>query len=362
MIFYILFFIFFAIISVEYYLKPFRNKDFIYLIILLLGFFAGLRAPGVDLDYNSYQGIFDQIYDISKVEKETYISFFEPGFLASILFFREIFKVNYVLVIMLFYALFSVFLKIKSINRLSQFPYLVILFYFSHYFFLHEMTQIRIGLASGMFFIALIFYLNAQRLKFALIILISILFHYSAILFLVILLFDSNKFNKYIYGGVIGGSLILGYLKLPLLNFLGNVDTSVISGKFNNYADMVEYGITESINVFNVITLFNIIISLYFIFFIPKATIIKDRPLALFLKCNILSIFLLCFLSGVPSLAFRFSELFGVVSIFVYASLVKYLPFGKLNILATILFAGLIFYTIIFHIGLVGPYSFNSFK
>lgn len=362
MIVYILFFIFFAVISVEYYLKPFRNKDILYFIILLLGLFAGFRAPGVDKDYYSYQGIFDQIYDISLVEKESYLSFFEPGFVAIVLFFRELFKVNYVIVIMLFYGLLSVFLKIVSINRLSPFPYSVILFYFSHYFFLHEMTQIRIGLASGMFFIALIFYLNEKRLIFFIIILISVLFHYSAILFLIILIFDSKRFNKFIYSGVIGVSLILGYLKLPLLNFLGNVDPSAVSGKLNNYTDMVEYGVSESINVFNVLTLLNITICLYFILFIPKATIIKDKQVALFLKCNIVSIFLLCFLSGVPSLAFRFSELFGLMSIFIYASLVKYLPFGKLNILATILIAAFIFYTNIFHTGLVEPYSLHSFK
>ena len=363
MLIYIVFFIFFALLSVEYELGTFKNnRILISIIIILLTLFAGLRGPNVTKDYTSYVIIFDYINDLGFRNDGVFLPLFEPGFVAVIILLKDLFTVNFVVAIMLFFALATILIKIISIFKISPFPYLVILFYFSHFFFLHEMTQIRIGFASSIFFIALIYYLKGQRITFSLLILVATFFHYSAILFLLLLLFDSKKFNKYIYAGVIVMSLALGYLRLPLLNFLGNFDPANLSGKLNNYTDLVESGSAESIHVFNTLTVLSIIICSYFILCLPKEKIIEDKPIALFLKCTILSVFLLCFLSGIPSIAFRFNELFALVSIFLYASLVKYLPFGKFNIVVTILIAGVIFYTIVFHTGLVNPYYLQTIK
>ncbi len=121
---------------------------------------------------------------------------YEPGFTAIVLIFRSVFELNYVLPLMLFFAFSTVLLKIISIKKLSVNPYLVILFYFSHFFLLHEMTQIRIGFASAFFFIAAIFYLKGNKLIYTLLILFATLFHYSAIMYLILLFFDSRSFYK----------------------------------------------------------------------------------------------------------------------------------------------------------------------
>ena len=362
MLIYVILFIIFAVIAVEYDLKPFNNNYLLLVIVILLGLFAGLRGENVAKDYESYEIIFDFIHTLSTENDGIFLPLFEPGFVAVVLFFRSLFDVNYLLTIMVFFGLLTVTLKVFAINRLSSFPYLAILFYFTHFFFLHEMTQIRIGFASAIFFISLVFYLKGQKVKFILMIFLATLFHYSAIFYLLLLLLKSKYFNRYLYLSLIIIALILGYLKIPFLDFLGSVDPANISGKLNNYTEMVESGIAESLNFFNVLTLLDIVISLYFIFAIPKSLLIKDKIINLSLKCNILSIFFLAFLSGVPSIAFRVSELFGLASIFLYSSLVKYLPFGKLNILATILIAAVTFYIVVFHIDLVHPYYFQHIK
>ena len=331
-------------------------------IVIVLGLFVGLRGESVAKDYESYQIIFSLIYDLASSNDGVFLPLFEPGFVGVVLLFRTLFEVNYVLFIMVFFGLLTVLLKVFSINRLSPYPYLAILFYFSHYFFLHEMTQIRIGLASGIFFVSLIFYLKDERWKFILLILLATLFHYSAIFYLLLLFFNSKYFNRYVYASIIVISLILGYLKIPLLDFLGSIDPANVSGKLNNYSEMVQSGTIESINFFNILTLVDIVICLYFVFVIPKVLLIEDKIIALCLKCNALAIFFLAALSGVPSLAFRASELFGLTSIILYASLVKYLPFGKFNILVTVLIAVLTFYTVVFHTDLVKPYYFKSIK
>lgn len=362
MLIYVVLFIFFAAIAIEYDLKPFNNNYTLLAIIILLGLFAGFRGENAARDYESYKIIFDFVYDLSSNSNTGFLPLFEPGFISIVLFFRSLFDVNYALAIMLFYAFVSVTLKVFCFNRLSIFPYLAILFYFSHYFFLHEMIQIRIGLATAIFFFSLIFYLKDQRAKFILIIIVATFFHYSAIFYLLLLGFNSKYFNKYFYASLIGISLILGYLKIPILNFLGWVDLATVSEKYNDYLEKVQSGVVESINYFNVLTILDIILSLYFIFVIPKKLLIEDKMIGLSLKCNVLSIFFFGALSGIPSLTFRISELFGVASIFLYASLVKYLPFGKFNILPTILIAAFIFYTIVFHADMIYPYYFTRIK
>jgi len=363
MLIYIVYFIFFMILAVEYELKPFSNSIFLILSVFLLGLLAGFRGPEVSRDYESYQNIFDFIYDLAGRNDGVFLAVIEPGFTAIVLVFRSLFQSNYVLSLMIFFAFASVLLKIISIKKLSVNPYLVILFYFSHYFFLHEMTQIRIGFASAFFFIALIFYLKGNRWIYISLILLATLFHYSAIMYLLILLFDSKRFNKSIYIVILIASLLLGILKIPLLNYLGNFDPSTVSGKLGNYANLVESGNAQNINVFNVLYLLNLATCLYFIIFIPIKKLLSDKPLLFFIKCNILSIFLLSFLSGVPSFAFRFSELFGLVSMFMYASLVRYLPFNnKLNLLITIVMAGVIFYITAFHGDLLNPYYISRIK
>lgn len=362
MLVYIIYFIFFIVLAVEYDLNPFKNGTLLVIVIILLGLLAGLRGPDVGKDYESYKIIFDDIYELGRINTGTFLPVLEPGFSLIVIVFRFLFHYNYVLPIMLFFGLTSVLLKVISIKQLSVNPYVVILFYFSHYFLLHEMTQIRIGLAASIFFIALIYYIKGNRWVCLLLIMVSVLFHYSAIIYLVIFLLDSNRFNKAAYAGLLIVSLVLGYLKLPLLNFLGDFIPGNLPGRLDIYATVVENGLADTINVFNVLNLLNIAVCVYFIIFIPKQKLLVNKPILFFLKCNILSIFFLSLLSGLPSLAFRVSELFGLMSIFVYASLINYLPFGKLNILITILIAGIVFYVTVFYGDLLRPYYFSSFS
>lgn len=357
MLIYVILFIFFMVLAVEYELKPFSSNLFLILSIIVLGFFAGLRGPEVARDYASYQNVFDLIYQLSGRNDGVLLSVIEPGFAAIVLLFRSIFQLNYVLPLMLFFAFSTVLLKVISIKKLSINPYLVILFYYSHFFLLHEMTQVRIGFASAFFFVGLIFYLKGNKLVYIILILLATLFHYSAIMYLLLLLFDSKRFYKPVYIAILVASIVLGFLRIPLLNYLGNFDPATISGKLSHYASLVESGKAEDINVFNVLYLLNISSCFYFIFFISSKNLIENKALLLFLKCNVISIFLLSFLSGIPSFAFRFSELFGLVSIFMYASLVLYLPFEKkINLLITVLIAGVIFYINVFHGDLLNPY------
>ena len=360
MVIYILYFIFLAILAIQYEFIPFKNNYLLVAVILLLSLLAGLRGIDVSRDYYNYRYIFDNVYNITG-NGSSYVAVFEPGFIATIIFFRTLFEDNYVVAIMLFYAFSAVSLKIYAVNRLSINPYLTILFYFSYYFLIHEMTQIRIGLASAIFLISLIPFLKGKRITFVCLILLATLFHYSAIFFLLLLLFNTTRFNKNLYFFALALAIVLAIIKLPLTNLLGNFDPSNISGKLNSYVEISESG-SVTINVFNSLNICNILCCVYLLFFVSKEAIVSDSKLALFLKCNILSIFLLSFLAGVPAVSLRFNQLFGVAQIFLFPYLIRYLPAQKFNIFILVLLAGFFFYIAAFYGGLLHPYHMANFK
>jgi EpsG family len=358
MLIYLIYFILFAVVAVEYEFRPFQSKIPMLVIAILLIGLAGFRSPEVARDYEAYQMNFEIIPNI---DDPIFLTIFEPGFIAIVYVIRLFSDQNYAMLIMLCFAICSVSIKIKSISSLSVNPYLVILFYFSHYFILHEMTQIRIGLASAIFLFSIPYYLKGNRKAFAGLVLLATAFHYSAILYLGILLLNKHTFNRLVYAGALGLSIILAYLRLPFASIFTQLNTT--NAKLNTYVELGQRGLLEDVNVFNVITITNFICCWYYILFLPRTVILADKRLSLFIKCNVLSIFLLSLLSGVPSVAFRASELFGVTSMFLFAGLIKFLPLQKANIFLLILLSGFIFYVVAFYGGgLLSEYKVVKFR
>lgn len=357
MIIYIAIFLVILVLAVEYNLDTFKVQYGLVPLIILLAFLAGFRSPNVSKDYEEYKRIFDFIFELKSISvSDTILPLFEPIFSLIVNFFKSTFPINYALAIMLFFAIFSVTLKLVSFNSLTTNPFLAILFYYCIYFFLHEMAQIRFGLASGIVFFGLTFFFSERKNIFILSVLIASLIHYSALSFLVIFLFQ-GKFNKYFFGIMLIAAVLLGFIQTPLTFLLNKIDLAFITPRVSNYIDIVEEGRAQAINVFNTINLINIAICSFFIIYIPKKQIDTDKKLSIFLKCGILSIFLLSFFASIPSVAFRISEIFSIMFIFLYVYLNQYLPFKKNNIFICISLACIIFYITVFHGDLVNPYE-----
>lgn len=358
MIIYIVFFIFIMILAIDY---EFNQRQNVYILIFLsfaLALLAGLRNPDIENDYHQYLMVFDLIYP---EKNPLYLAIFEPGFFLIVYTVRGLVEINYGVVIMLVYAFASVFIKVFSIRKLAINPYLVILFYFSHFFFLHEMTQIRVGLATAIFFISLSYYLKGNIKAYIGLILLATMFHYTAILYLGLLLLNKNHFNRYFYSAIILLAVVLAFVKLPLIGYLDRIQTNEITAKLENHTIASELT-SDKINVLNAVTICNILCCLYLILAVVPDGFYKEQKLTLFLKCNIISIFLLAFLSGIPTIAFRVSDLFETLSMFLFAYLTRYLPFGKYNIFITILIAGVFFYFFALDSNLIKPYKLVNIK
>lgn len=308
-----IFFIFFIFILLgfisKYICKTQQERKLIYWcssIILIL--FAGLREIGIDKDSLSYSYFYDS---------ELIFVLAEPTFAWISLIVRYIFNnFSYVL---FFYAILGVLIKYKAIEKLTEFHYLTLLVYISTYYLLHEFTQIRVSIASGIFLIAIPFLAERRFYKYFVLILIATLFHYSALILLPLFLLSNKAPNRYFK--------IFMWLSIPLgvifakINFnpMLAIPIETVRLKVEIYTE-TQNEAEISLNIFNRVYLVKYLMFYLLLFYYPILSS-KVKYFSLFLKIYALSLFFYTALSNNTIFAMRVSELLGIVEIFLVPTL-----------------------------------------
>ena len=218
-----------------------------------------------------------------------------------------------IVVLFFFYALIGVTIKFYAIGTLTELKWLSVLTYFSTYFLLHEFTQIRVAVASGLLLVSLRYVLERRPGQFALCVAIASLFHYSALLaaplyFLSTSSLDSKQ--KFAIALAIPAGLIFYIFKF---NIIYAIPIELVRSKIAIYTE-VESLRSVKINVFNIVYLFKYM--LLYVFLIFSGVISKNSPyFPILLKVYAISMFAYLALSFNTAFAMRISELFGVVEI-----------------------------------------------
>lgn len=165
------------------------------LAMMILVFFAGLRASNIGLDTMTYRRIFLEIQEnpISILHSFRYynieygyalLNILAPGF-QWLLFIT---------------AIFGVGLKIYISNQLNvKKKAAFLLFYFSSIYVFYDMGIIREGLAISVIFLALPSIKNRNLKKFCFYLLIAMLFHITAILVLPLYFVGNKEFSRKVY-------------------------------------------------------------------------------------------------------------------------------------------------------------------
>ncbi len=284
-----------------------RVRSYIYWgIAVVLMCYAGFREIGFDLDSVNYEYSFKH-YEEDSIMKEvsfTFLSWF-------IQFFSDDVRLLFIV-----YAVLGVGLKMKAFRRLMPNEWFVpVLIYISYYFVLQEMTQIRAGVAAGFFLLSIRPLSEGRKGHAALWMLLALLFHYSAIALFPLLLFGNKPLSR--------KWLWLLWLSVPcaFLMYFAHIEVTsmpLISDKMSVYQRMVDHGLMNRANVFNVNFLLRICI-FYFILIMHKTVSHFFPYLPIMLKCMAISMILFVFFSPVSVLAFRFMELFGSVDIILFS-------------------------------------------
>ena len=328
---------------IDGYIKKYKIPLY-FLIGLILILIAGLREVGIDPDSENYEYTFHNYF---KSNSEDVI---EPSFLAISYLLN--FVTDNVHALFLLYALLGVTLKLYAFKKASHFYFLPPLCYISFYFILHELTQIRAGIVSGIFLIAILLISAEEKKKAFVLLLVGAMFHYSALTLLPVLFLNNHPLGK---KGTIflllaipfgylayysGGSILMN----PSLPFIGN--------KLAIYQAAFEKGkMTVGINIFDPLHLFSVILYCYLLFF--KDTLTKlCTYFPILLKTSAIGLSLYSALAFLPVLALRTSQLYCVVNILLFSYIAYTFKQRWIGISIVILLSAIQLYVSIPHYGL----------
>jgi hypothetical protein len=298
----------------------FTSILFYSLLASILITIAGLRKVGLDVDSVNYQNLIALNLDpdeFNLIDKE-------PGFWLILLFSRLLF-VDQLQGLFVVFASLSVILKLICIKKYSSIPMLSVLLYISFFYVLHELTQIRTGIATAIFLFALYDLSSGERTKFFIKIFIASLFHYSAIVaFLLPIIISRSRVGFFITIPFIG---ILGYYLSPIVDIF-NLVVTFASGSFGEgllekiviYQQLLEIGEHNKINVYNLLCVFLLFSHIYISISIKS---IQNNFALLLYKVQALSIFSFFFAQSIPVVAFRISEFLSVGLIILYPLIVS---------------------------------------
>ncbi|WGQ07516.1 EpsG family protein [Pedobacter gandavensis] len=298
-----LFFLILSGLACNYATKDPISRAFIYwgtsLLFILI---AGLREVGSDPDSIGYRNYY---------ESDLILLLAEPTFAFISYIVRNIFgNFQFVLII---YAIIGVLIKYRAIVKLTDLWFLSLVIYFGNYFLLHEFTQIRAGVASGLFLLSIVPLSERRFWKFFSLIVLAILFHYSSIILLPLWFLTNKHLNTL-------GKCIL-YLLIPIgivfhfmnLDLLMAIPIETIKYKLEIYK-LTQETASNELNVFNLVYLFKYL-TLYTLLYFYETICVKMKYFSILLKIYAIALFSFLALSQNTIFAMRISELLGIVEI-----------------------------------------------
>jgi len=199
--------------------------------------------------------------------------------------------------------------------------FLSLLLYFPSFFFLHDMIQIRIGIAGGLLLlVALPLLLKKKKLTFIIACLLISLMHYSSLLFTLLAFVNQHSINKLKYLIFFGLCFLFSMLKIDFLLLVSKLPLGAISMKLAQYNSTFEIRGAERVNVFNVLFLIKMMMGLVLLYLVEEE---NDEKQVLFTKMYFISLCSFLLFSATAILAFRVSELFALIEFIVMAYMVK---------------------------------------
>lgn len=285
------------------------------IIFICLVILAGFRGATVGRDYDNYVTFF---YKIRAGESIAELS--EPSYYYIVELVNK-FSDSY-LPVFVIYALLGVFFKMLSFERLLGIKgaFLAVIIYLSNFYILHEMTQIRIGLASGFFLLAIPYIVQKNIYKYVILILLGAFFHISILITLPLYFISSHRIKPVFWLGLLGFNLFFYLLHFSLMDLTEFFTPESYKTKIHAYREfMLESTNNTNIRFVNRFLLY-LIMNLFLLFNWKRLAKISPYFVIL-LKLSFISLSIAFFFYDFYLFAFRFSELIGVVQICLFAFL-----------------------------------------
>lgn len=173
---YIGIFIVISILSVLEFLTG--NKKVLFIVGLILSFFAGLRYD-TGYDFRSYFNIYQGVNGFSDVFNSSIDA--ESGFLFLVYLFKAL-GLNYY-TFLLFFAILSIGLLALFLYENFDYPSLIMVYYYVRFYHSRDMGQIRASMASIILLFSIRFLKEKRLIPFSFIVIIAAQFHITALVF-----------------------------------------------------------------------------------------------------------------------------------------------------------------------------------
>lgn len=284
-----------------------------FMMSLILILFVANRLGLNTSDTSAYIEFYNDIQDF-----ESGLIRFEPGFTLIALSLRSFFENSSVFLLAV--AFIGVGLKLIAIRNYSNYYYLSLIVYLSKYILLQDMIQVRAGVASAIFLCSIKYLYNRSAIKYIAAITVAAMFHYSALIYFAFYFISDRRIK--INSLIAYFALLLLFEKMFNLKWLFFAFGAEYFDKVFIYMQELESGKAYETSVMSneLILYFMVIVVLYKN---RRKLIAIDLHFGIWLKSLITSLFLLLFFVDFPVVALRFSELFGVSSIFIFPFLIK---------------------------------------
>ncbi len=276
------------------------SKGVILFLATLLALFCGVSLFGESQDYNNYYIIFNQ----SSFSDFFYWSFtYEPFFyLINTLFNSSGFPFIFFYIFVIFLAVILKMFIFSKLTKNYKSLLLLLVFYFSYLFWLHDYTQIRLALALS--FLLIMFY--SDRRSNWIYGLLAVFTHASVLVVLVLWYFAKNLWFRVAlistFALLMGAVIYSGGLVEHLLS-IQNPESFPFLYKLTDYAYLFKMGGYAELNIWSPAPFFQSLILL-----LTYRLVDEDCFSEYFLSVVGVSFFYS--LSEIPVLAVRFYELF----------------------------------------------------
>lgn len=277
-------------------------------LFVVLTLFVGFRPPQAVSDYQLYIIFFQIFGPPSEYFKDFFTwAVFEPMyFLIPSVLHYIIGLANYVNISIWVYAILGTGLVMLVLRKVSAFYYTSLLTLYSYYFLLHEFTQIRAAVAVGFLLLAVYYRYWKNIWGMMACIIVSLLFHYSSILALVLFLLPAYSINRKVWIALAILTFLVSFVDLSSVLSLLNLNVGSLSDKQDAYINSIVDVPINRRSLMYLLMLLNTLVVIYY-----SHSIYQQNPyIYLFVKLQVVGMLFFQLLSASPVLALRVSEYF----------------------------------------------------
>lgn len=285
---------------------------FFSLVIASLCLMASLVSSNIAPDTSQYFDYFDMVVHGNTVAVET--TFYYVSILTDVFFSSPYF-------IFFFYSTLAVAIKTWLIVKHSPYIILSLIVYCSFFFIVQDSNMIRAGLATSFVAWAFFSYVEKKYFNFLIISIIATLFHNSCFVSFLLPIVISREERAGFRRSVVYISLCIFFaltsdtlgLQNNFLKLFGSLDPT---GRIDIYTNFHQNNMYSNLNFTNkLLPAFTFIMPILVVYY--KACK-ESRYFSGGFQLLCFGVFVFSFLSPLPVLAYRFSEIFLVFSIFVF--------------------------------------------